>query len=117
MKVAQNIHHFDTGPFNWYLIEESQRLTLVDAGFPGHYHTFLKGIQSLGYAIKDIEAIILTHAHADHIGFAERVRKESRAPVYSSTAKMPKWLANLCNYPGGDCSLMPGDLIPLPCWE
>jgi glyoxylase-like metal-dependent hydrolase (beta-lactamase superfamily II) len=85
MKVAPNIHHFDTGPFNWYLIEQAGRLTLVDAGFPGHYTVFLKGIASLGMQIKDVEAIVLTHAHADHIGFAERVRKESGASVFVHT--------------------------------
>lgn len=81
-EVAAGIHHFDTGPFNWYLIEEESRLTLVDAGFPGHYKVFRKGLDSLGYTLKDLEAIVLTHAHADHIGFAERVRKESQVPVY-----------------------------------
>ena len=92
MKVTQNIHHFDTGPFNWYLIEESQRLTLVDAGFPGHYHTFLKGIQSLGYAIKDIEAIILTHAHADHIGFCRKGQKRKQSPRIHPQQRCPNGL-------------------------
>lgn len=80
--VAPGIHHFDTGPFNWYLIEQDSRLTLVDAGFPGHYKVFRAGLDTLGFQVKDIEAIVLTHAHADHIGFAERVRKEAKAPVY-----------------------------------
>lgn len=82
MEVAQGIHRFDTGPFNWYLIVEDGRFTLVDAGFPGHYPTFLEGIQSLGLGLKDLEAIVLTHAHADHTGFAERVRQETRVPIF-----------------------------------
>ena len=82
MEIAPGIHHFDTGPFNWYLIEEEGRLTLVDAGFPGHYRTFLAGVRSLGHHPKDLEAILLTHAHADHTGFAERVRRETGAPVF-----------------------------------
>lgn len=43
MEVAPGIHHFDTNPFNWYLIEEGGRFTLVDAGFPGHHRVFLQG--------------------------------------------------------------------------
>lgn len=82
MEVATGIHKFDSGPFNWYLIEESGRLTLVDAGFPGHYKVYKKGLESLGKSSNDIEAIILTHSHADHIGFAEKVRKETGVTVF-----------------------------------
>lgn len=82
MEVAKGVHHFDTGAFNWYLIEENGQLTLVDAGFPGHYKTYKEGLKSLGKTNKDLEAIVLTHAHADHIGFAERLRKETGVAVY-----------------------------------
>ena len=82
MQVANNVHHFDSGPFNWYIIEEQGRLTLVDAGFQGNYKVFKKGLEELGKNINDVEAIILTHGHADHIGFAEKVRKQTEAPVY-----------------------------------
>jgi len=50
MELINGIHHFETGPFNWYVIEESGRLTLVDAGFPGHYRVFLDGLRSIGEA-------------------------------------------------------------------
>jgi glyoxylase-like metal-dependent hydrolase (beta-lactamase superfamily II) len=86
MEIAPGVHHFDTGPFNWYVIEDAGRLTLVDAGFPGHYGVFRDGLLSLGRSPKDVEAIILTHAHADHTGFAERVRRESGATVFVHAA-------------------------------
>lgn len=76
------VYHFDTGPFNWYVIIQDGRLTVVDAGFPGHYSTFVNGIQSLGFQVKDVAAILLTHAHADHMGFAECLRKATNVPVY-----------------------------------
>ncbi len=88
MLVAAGVHHFNTNPFNWYLIEEAGRLTLVDAGFPGHYRVFSDGIRSIGHEIKDVDAIILTHAHADHMGFADRVSKEANAPVYIHRADL-----------------------------
>ena len=82
MELAPGIHHFSTSPFNWYVIEEDSRLTLVDAGFPGHWREFLAGIQSIGYQLSDVEAILLTHAHADHLGFARRLQKATKAPVF-----------------------------------
>ncbi len=88
MLVATGVHHFNTDPFNWYLIEDAGRLTLVDAGFPGHYKAFSDGIRSIGREIKDVAAIILTHAHADHMGFADRVSQEANAPVYIHRADL-----------------------------
>jgi len=82
MIVAPNIHRFDTGPFNWYLIEEGRRLTLVDAGFPGHYSVLLKGLKTIGFELSDIEAILITHSHADHTGFAERLAQATGVPIY-----------------------------------
>lgn len=82
MELANGIHYFPTGPFNWYVIEEARRITLVDAGFPGHFGNFQKGLESMGRELKDVEAVILTHAHADHMGFADRVAKAAKAPVF-----------------------------------
>ena len=88
MLVAPGVHHFNTDPFNWYVVEEAGRMTLVDAGFPGHYGAFSNGIRSIGHEVKDVEAVILTHAHADHMGFAQRVSQEANAPVYIHRADL-----------------------------
>ena len=84
------VHRFDTGTFNWYVMEQAGRLTLVDAGFPGHYRIFKSGIARLGRSLSDVEAIILTHAHADHMGFAERLRRDTGAPVFIHAADARK---------------------------
>ena len=88
MEILPGIFHFNTDPFNWYVIKEGGRLTLVDAGFPGHYSVFVEGLRSIGHEIKDVEAIIITHAHADHMGFAERVRRATGVPVFVHRADL-----------------------------
>lgn len=80
--VAPGVHTFETGPFRWYVVEEEGRVTLVDAGFPGHLSRLEQGLRSLDRSVRDIEGIVLTHAHADHMGFAERLRRQLRVPVY-----------------------------------
>jgi len=82
MEIHPGIHHFNTGPFNWYVLEEAGRLTVVDTGFPGHYAVFREGLQTIGRSIHDVAAIVITHAHADHLGFAGRLRRETGVPVY-----------------------------------
>jgi glyoxylase-like metal-dependent hydrolase (beta-lactamase superfamily II) len=39
-------------------------------------------VRALGREISDLEAVVLTHAHSDHTGFAERARTEAGATVY-----------------------------------
>lgn len=36
----------------------------------------------MNYRLADVEACLLTHAHPDHIGFAERLREEGGVPVW-----------------------------------
>lgn len=84
------VHRFGAGTFNWYVIEQAGRFTLVDAGFPGHYKLFANGLAALGGSLSDLEAIVLTHAHADHMGFAERLRRETGVPVFVHEADQLK---------------------------
>lgn len=89
MEVAPGVHHFETFPFNWYVVEEAGRLTVVDAGFPGHYSALVAGLRSIGCELRDIEAVVLTHIHADHTGFAERLRRELNVPVFVHEDDIP----------------------------
>lgn len=63
-------------------VEDGGKLTVVDTGFAGHYRLFRKGLEEMGRSVDDVEAILITHAHADHTGFAPRLAKETGAPIY-----------------------------------
>jgi glyoxylase-like metal-dependent hydrolase (beta-lactamase superfamily II) len=64
------------------VLEEGGRLTVVDAGFPGHWPQLLAALPALGRRLGDVEAVVLTHAHADHKGFAEQLRRTTGAAVW-----------------------------------
>jgi glyoxylase-like metal-dependent hydrolase (beta-lactamase superfamily II) len=80
--VADGVHRVGENAVNWYLIEEGGRLTVVDAGLPAHWNSLLSALSALGRSRGDVEALVLTHAHFDHVGFAERARRELGVPVY-----------------------------------
>jgi glyoxylase-like metal-dependent hydrolase (beta-lactamase superfamily II) len=81
-EVAPGVHRFDTDLFNWYVLEDEEgKLTVVDAGFPSHWAALLEGLLSLGRGFGDVGAVVLTHVHADHAGFAERLRRAAGVPV------------------------------------
>lgn len=52
---------------NVYLLE-GEHPTLIDTGSPFGYEHLLKGLDKLGHKLEDIEKIIYTHHHTDHLG-------------------------------------------------
>jgi glyoxylase-like metal-dependent hydrolase (beta-lactamase superfamily II) len=82
MNIAPGIHRIgDNSMINSYLIEQAGEVTIIDAGVPGYYRHIPGELAAMGRTPGDVRALILTHGHPDHIGFAERLRREGRVPV------------------------------------
>jgi glyoxylase-like metal-dependent hydrolase (beta-lactamase superfamily II) len=84
-EVAPGIRRVTNGVSNFYLVEQSDGLTLVDAGTPGDWKLFLRTLDALGRRLDNLDGVILTHAHPDHTGFAERARREGLTSVWIHT--------------------------------
>jgi glyoxylase-like metal-dependent hydrolase (beta-lactamase superfamily II) len=67
---------------NFYVVEGPGGLTVVDAGAPRDWDALLAELATIGAAPGDVRAILLTHAHPDHSGFAERARTQAGATVW-----------------------------------
>ena len=92
MKIAPGIHRLGPGLVNSYLLEESGEITIIDAGAPGYWNDLPAELAAMGRSMTDIRALVLTHAHIDHVGFAERLRSERKVPVsvHELDAKMAR---------------------------
>lgn len=75
-QITDGVHRFDANGVNFYVIEGEDGLTLVDAGFPSHWSMFATWLFRTGSAPRDIRAVLLTHNHADHIGFADHAQQQ-----------------------------------------
>jgi glyoxylase-like metal-dependent hydrolase (beta-lactamase superfamily II) len=94
--AAAGIHHlaiatpFAVGRVNVYLIDDDP-LTLVDTG-PNSGTSFDelgRGVAELGHALEDVELIIITHQHIDHLGLVSLVADHSGAEVAVLDAAVP----------------------------
>jgi glyoxylase-like metal-dependent hydrolase (beta-lactamase superfamily II) len=82
MKIAPGIHRIgDQSIVNSYLLEDAGEVTIIDAGVPGHYRDMPRELALMGRTVDDVRALLLTHGHSDHIGFAERLRRQQQVPV------------------------------------
>ena len=69
------------GFVNVYLIEDNNGFIMVDCGVNGdsYYSLLNEYLQKLGIQISDINLLIGTHMHSDHIGLSTKIR-ESGVP-------------------------------------
>ena len=81
MQLAPSLHRIGSDLVNVYLIEDDAGVTIVDAGLPGQYDELEPELASMGRSLAEVRAILLTHGDTDHIGFAERLRREHGVPV------------------------------------
>jgi glyoxylase-like metal-dependent hydrolase (beta-lactamase superfamily II) len=87
--VAPGVHRVEDAYTNWYLLEGDDGVTVVDCGVPTSWQSLLDALPQIGRGPDDVRAVVLTHAHFDHVGFAERARKQLGVPVYVHTNDAP----------------------------
>jgi len=73
---------FAVGRINCYLLE-GEPLTLIDAGPRSERSLGVleSGIEAAGYSLGDLELIVATHQHIDHIGLISTIVEKSGAEV------------------------------------
>jgi glyoxylase-like metal-dependent hydrolase (beta-lactamase superfamily II) len=87
-KVAEGVQqleipmrHNPLGKTYSYLLEEAR--TLIDTGVPTSdaYAALEEQLGAVGLQVSDLEKIIVTHMHTDHIGLVERIRGRANVRV------------------------------------
>lgn len=80
-QIVSGLYVIPLGMVNTFLID-ADGLTLIDAGAPGSEAKILQAIQELGKQPTDIQQILITHAHPDHVGGLAALKALTKAPAY-----------------------------------
>lgn len=83
-QVADGVHLAETGLVNWILLSDGQDVTLVDAGYPGDHERVVASLERIGRRVENLAAILVTHAHGDHVGTIPRLLARRPVPVLTS---------------------------------
>ncbi|BAW05370.1 MBL fold metallo-hydrolase [Nocardia seriolae] len=87
-QVSDSVHVVAGTNVNWALISDERGVTLVDAGYPSDTESVLKSVREIGRALADIAAVVVTHAHLDHIGAIPTLVDKLGVPVYTGAEEV-----------------------------
>jgi glyoxylase-like metal-dependent hydrolase (beta-lactamase superfamily II) len=80
---------FGSGNVNAFLIED-EKLTLIDSGppYPQTIDLLQKCLKKIGYTWNDIEILILTHPHVDHMGGVAKLSDPPQVYTFEGTKNL-----------------------------
>lgn len=82
MRLGPSLHRIGNDIVAVYLVDTPDGITLIDAGLAGQWRDLTAELTAMGRSIADIRGVVLTHGDTDHIGFAERLRRDHGVPVH-----------------------------------
>jgi glyoxylase-like metal-dependent hydrolase (beta-lactamase superfamily II) len=88
-QVADGTYLVHGSNTNWVILTDGDAVTLVDTGYPGDREQVLASLAQVGSSPEAVTAVLITHAHNDHLGSAEYLRAAYGTPVYLHDAEVP----------------------------
>ncbi|GIH19546.1 MBL fold metallo-hydrolase [Rugosimonospora africana] len=86
MKLGPSLYRIGNDIVAAYLVDTPEGITVIDAGLAGHWRDLTAELAGMGRSLDEVRGLILTHGDTDHIGFAERIRRDHGVPVYVHSA-------------------------------
>ena len=132
MEIAANVHAVQLKTAGGFLLTE-ERLTLIDAGLVGSRPLLLRYLAKIGRSINELDRIVCTHGHPDHVGGVRELADDTAVEVLihpadleglgitlrEAIARPPgvslrgRLLQAVTPHPGAATALNDGDVLPV----
>jgi glyoxylase-like metal-dependent hydrolase (beta-lactamase superfamily II) len=99
MKLGPHLHRIGNDIVAAYLVDTDEGVTVIDAGLAGQWHDLNTELTAMGRTVADIRGVVLTHGDTDHLGFAERLRRDHGVPVFVHEADAARARGEIKNKP------------------
>ncbi|HEX5857136.1 MAG TPA: MBL fold metallo-hydrolase [Microbacterium sp.] len=81
-QVGEGVYRIDRANVNCYVVVTPEGITLVDTGLPGSFPGLQVVLATFGAKPSDIDAVVLTHGHFDHVGMSARLVHDHHVPHF-----------------------------------
>ncbi|MGV9410725.1 MBL fold metallo-hydrolase [Nocardia sp. NPDC003693] len=87
-QVSDSVYVVAGTNVNWALVSDGSGVTVIDAGYRSDSADVLSSIRQIGHELSDVAAVLITHAHLDHIGGVPALVANTGAPVYTGAEEV-----------------------------
>ena len=88
-RLLGNVYYVGTAGISSFLITTPEGHILLDTGYEENVAIIRDSIRELGFDIDDIELLITSHAHGDHVGRHAAIKELSGTRVLASESDAP----------------------------
>lgn len=90
IQIMPDVHMLkDVGSAPAFLLVSDGELALIDTGMIGQTSKVIAQMEDKGFAVSDVQTIVLTHCHCDHTGGAAELAKLSGAKILAHQDETP----------------------------
>jgi glyoxylase-like metal-dependent hydrolase (beta-lactamase superfamily II) len=86
--LRASVHRLGSRRVNWFIVDDPDGLVIIDTGVPSHLEHLHHWLDEHDRRPEEITAVLLTHGHADHLGFARRLADHG-VPVWIDANDLP----------------------------